>query len=65
MASLTIKSGTRKECRKGRIDITGSVVKLVERNPKTGVECILFAYHLNPGETVTRIGDEEDYVVEY
>lgn len=62
MASLKVKTGSRREVEKGFIEIEGSCVLLVEEiKGKRGR--IVFAYCLQPGETVTSEGD--DYIVEF
>jgi hypothetical protein len=63
MASLKIRSGSKHETAKGTVEIEGICIVLRELNPKTGVSRIVFAYCLQPGETVTR-GEGDDYVVE-
>ena len=62
MASLKIKTGTLREVKNGWVEIEGSCVLLVkEVKGKRGR--IVFAYCLQPGETVTSEGD--DYIVEF
>lgn len=62
MASLKVKTGTRREVAKGFVAIEGSCVLLIE-DVKGKRERIVFAYCLQPGETVT--SDGEDYIVEF
>jgi hypothetical protein len=64
MASLKIKTGSRKEVKKGLVELEGSCVVLRAINPKSGEERLEFGYCLQPGETVTRI-EEDDYIVEF
>ena len=62
MASLKVKTGSRREVGKGFVEIEGSCILLIEEvKGKRGR--IVFAYCLQPGETVT--SDGEDYVVEF
>jgi hypothetical protein len=63
MASLTIKTGTKHEVKKGLVELEGPCVVLREIG-KNLEERMVFAYHLNPGETVRR-EDGDDYIVEY
>jgi hypothetical protein len=65
MTSLKIKSGTRHEVKNGYVHIEGSCVILLESIPmKNSRDCrIVFAYCLQPGETLT--SDGEAYVVEF
>jgi hypothetical protein len=62
MASLKVKTGSKREAKNGFVAIQGSCVLLVE-NVKGKHERIVFAYCLQPGETLT--SDGEDYVVEF
>ena len=64
MASLTIKTGSPVEVKKGLVELEGPCVVLRELNTKTGAESMVFAYHLQPGETVRRVEGDE-YIVEY
>jgi hypothetical protein len=63
MASLKIRMGTKKEVAKGLVELEGSCIVLREINPKTGVETMVLAYCLQPGEIVTRI-EGDNYSVE-
>lgn len=63
MASLTVKQGSKHEVAKGMVELEGPCVVLREIG-KNLEERMVFAYHLNPGETVTRVKGD-DYIVEY
>jgi hypothetical protein len=64
MASLKIKTGTKRELKGGCVAIEGSCVLLYEPSKGKGKpDRVVFAYCLQPGETVT--SDGEDYIVEF
>ena len=62
MASLKIKQGTKKEVKNGLVELEGNCVVLREITAKS--ERMMFAYCLNPGETVER-KEGDNYVVEF
>ena len=63
MPSLKIKNGAKKSVSKGRVSIEGPWVLLFETNHKSGAETLVFGYCGQPGETITREGD--DYSVDF
>lgn len=64
MPSLTLKSGTKVEVKKGYVSVTGQCVVLMSED-KMGEWNLHLAYCLQPGEIVRRTEDGEDYSVEY
>ena len=62
MASLKVKTGSKREVKKGYVEINGQCIQLMD-NPTKDVHTLVFAYCLQPGETVT--SDGEDYIVEF
>jgi hypothetical protein len=62
MASLKIKTGAKHEVKNGLVELEGACVVLREVTTKS--ERMVFAYCLQPGETVTK-GEGDDYVVEF
>lgn len=66
MVSLKIKGGTKVEVAEGRVVAEGPTVLLIEfQKSKRVPERIAAGYCLIPGESVRRVGDGEDYVVEF
>lgn len=66
MASLKIKTGTKREVKNGFVSIEGQCVGLYEITGKAGMEKsrLVFAQCLQPGDTVTK-GEGDDYIVEF
>jgi hypothetical protein len=62
MTSLKIKTGAKHEVKSGVVELEGNCVVLREVTAKT--ERMVFAYCLQPGETVTK-GEGDDYIVEF
>lgn len=64
MVSLKIKNGTKKEVKRGTVDIEGGCVVLRGSNAIAGDAKMIFAHCLQPGETVMK-GEGDDYIVEF
>ena len=66
MASLKIRTGTKKEVKNGFVEIKGQCIALYEITGKGPMERsrLVFGQCLQPGEMVTK-GEGDDYIVEF
>lgn len=65
MVSLKVKEASRIEVQAGLVDVNGPVVALYEKSKGKDSEPVLvYAYHLAPGEQVTR-DDKGNYSVQF
>jgi len=65
MPSITIKGGTKIEVPRGFVSAEGQSAALYEFPKKTQRAVLVVAYCMNPGETVRRVGESEDYIVDF
>ena len=64
MVSLKIKNGTKREVKRGTVEIEGGCVVLRGSNSASGDTKMIFAHCLLPGETVAK-GEGDDYIVDF